>query len=38
MPLASGQLILFGGAIIGGNRTFGEHLTWNGTTWTQIAP
>jgi hypothetical protein len=30
----TGQLILFGGAALGGNRT--DTWAWNGTTWSQI--
>ena len=35
---ATGQLVLFGGAINSGKTTFGDTWTWNGTTWTQLSP
>jgi hypothetical protein len=33
---ATGQLILFGGAINSGRKLFGDTWTWNGTTWSQL--
>jgi hypothetical protein len=35
---ATGQLVLFGGAIRGGKVTYGDTWTWNGTTWTRLSP
>ena len=35
---ATGQLILFGGAINSGKVTYGDTWAWNGTTWTQLSP